>query len=92
MTSEHLALLLTAAEAKKDDKGWSRVKEGHHITLHVANNGASLAVSRVEAVKVEGVLLKTRTTKGELYVLAMEDVFAGAVEEAASSSRKAGFV
>ena len=92
MTSEHLALLLTAAEAKKDEKGWSRAKEGHYLTLHVANHGASLTVGRVEAVKLEAGLLKARTVKGELYVLAVEDVFAGAVEEAASASRKAGFV
>ena len=92
MTEEHLSVLLLAAEAKKDKKGWMVPASGRQMTLHAASNGASLTVSRIEAVRVEGGVVKARTVRGELYVLALDDVFAGAVEAPSSSSRKAGFV
>jgi hypothetical protein len=91
MTPEHLSLFLAAAEAKKDDQGWMRPKQNRSLTLHVAASGVSLVVGRVEAVKVEGPLLKARTVKGEVFVLALEDVFAGAVDAPSNLDRKAGF-
>ncbi len=84
--------MLAAAQAKKDDQGWLVPAEGRQLTLYVASNGASLNVGRVEALQAEGKLLRARTVKGELYVLALEDVFAAAVETPSSSGRKAGFV
>ncbi len=92
MTEEHLAALLVAAEAKKDDEGWSRPPDGRHMTLYVGCNGSTLTVSKIEALRPDGALLRARTVRGETYVLAAEDVFAGAVEGAATSSRKAGFL
>lgn len=92
MTEEHLASLLATAQAKKDSGGWHVPAEGRHLTLYVAANGASLNVGRVEALKRDGALLHARTVKGELFVLALEDVFAAAVEAAQSGARKAGFV
>jgi hypothetical protein len=92
MTSEHLAALLALAEASPDAEGWTTLKEGHHLTLHVASGGVSLSVARVEAIKVGGSLLTARTARGEVYVLNIGDVFAGAVEAPSNSSRKAGFV
>jgi len=91
MTEEHLAALLTAAEAKKDSSGWSKPAEGRLVSLHVASNGASLSVGRIEALKVEKGLVTARSVKGELYVLALADVFAGAVEAPPSEGRRAGF-
>lgn len=92
MTEEHLTALLKASEAKKDAEGWHVMAEGRHVTLHVGFNGASLNVSRVQAMRHEGALLSARTTRGDVYVLAMQDVFAGALEPATSTNRKAGFV
>jgi hypothetical protein len=92
MTEEHLASLLGSAKAKKDDEGWFVPAEGRHWTLYVASSGASLNVGRVEAVRTEGALLHARTVKGELFVLALEDVFAAALEAPAAGGRKAGFV
>lgn len=92
MTEEHLTALLKASGAKKDADGWQVMAEGRHLTLHVGFNGASLNVARVEALRHEGSLLSARTSRGDVYVLAMEDVFAGALEPAASTGRKAGFV
>jgi hypothetical protein len=93
MTSDHLAALLALAEATPDAQGWSSLPDGRHLTLHVATaGGVSLAVGRVEALKVGGPLVTARTAKGELYVVRLEDIFAGAVEGPSNSSRKAGFV
>lgn len=92
MTEEHLSALLSAADAKKDDEGWSTTPEGRNMTLYVACNGANLTVSRVEALRVKGALLEARTVRGERYLLALEDVYAGAVDGPKAAGRKAGFV
>ena len=92
MTSDHLAALLALAEATQDAQGWTSLKDGRHLTLHVATGGVSLAVGRVEALKVGGTLVTARTARGELYVVRLEDIFAGAVEGPSNSFRKAGFV
>ena len=91
MTEEHLTALLNAAEAKKDDKGWVGAADGRLFTLYVAFNGAGLTVSRVEAVRIEGKLLHARTNRGELYLLSLSEVYAGAIEGPTANSRKAGF-
>ena len=91
MTEQHLAALLKAAQASTDDKGWTSASEGRLLTLYVAYGGAALTVSRIEAVRLDGEQVHARTNKGELYVLALSDVYAGAVEAATASSRKAGF-
>jgi hypothetical protein len=92
MTADHLNSLLSAAEAKKDDQGWFRPPDGRSLTLYVGADGVSLTVGRVEALKVEGDLVKARTVKSEVYIVALQDVFAGAVDAPAGADRKAGFV
>lgn len=92
MTQEHWAALIEASGAKKDDKGFFSPPEGKLLTLYVSSGSATLSVQRIEAVRLEQGLVHARTKKGELFVLALQDVFAGAVEEAQGSSRKAGFV
>ncbi len=92
MTQEHWAALIGASGAKKDDEGYLAPPEGKLVTLYVASGSSTLSVQRIEAVRQEQGLVYARTKKGELFVLALEDVFAGAVEETQGSSRKAGFV
>lgn len=92
MTDDHLGALLSTSEAKKDKEGWFNLPEGRHLTLHAAFNGASLSVGRVTSIKRDGELIQARTVKGETYILALTDLYAGAVEAPASGSRKAGFV
>jgi hypothetical protein len=93
MTQEHWAALVEASGAKKDDKGFLAPPEGKLLTLYVASGNSTLSVQRIEAVKQDQALIHARTKKGELFVLALADVFAGAVEETqGSSNRKAGFV
>lgn len=92
MTHEHWAALIEASGAKKDDQGYLAPPEGKLLTLYLASGSSTLSVQRIEAVRHEQGLVHARTKKGELFVLALEDVFAGAVEETQGSSRKAGFV
>ncbi len=91
MTEEHLQTLLTAAEAKKEERGHS-LPEGRSLTLYAGYNGASLTVSRVSAVRLEKGILHARTIKGEYYLIALVDCYAGSIEAPPSGSRKAGFV
>jgi len=90
MTEEHFLAVVSAAEAKKNAQGWW-VVDGRHVTLYVSASGTSLTVSRVEMMRVDGPFLKAKTVRGELYVLALEDVFAGAVDGETQSARRAGF-
>jgi hypothetical protein len=91
MTEDHLTALLSAADAKKDDKGWVGAADGRLFTLYVAYGGAGFTVSRIEAMRIDGKLLHARTNRGELYLLAMSDVYAGALEGPTAQARKAGF-
>lgn len=91
MTEDHLSTLLTLAEAKKDNKGWQNTAEGRHVTLYISHDGGTLTVGRVEALKRDGELLTLRTVKGETFVVALSDAFAGHVEATSKQSRRAGF-
>lgn len=91
MTDDHLGALISASEAKKEKDGWFSLPEGRHLTLYVAFGGANLNVEKISAIKRDGALVHARTVKGELYVVALTDVFAGAVDAPAAGTRKAGF-
>ena len=91
MTDEHLSTILELLSAKADKDGWSSLSESRAITLYAAHDGVQLTVARVEAIASKSGLLRARTNKGELYLLALEDVFAAAAEGTATQTRKAGF-
>ena len=92
MTQEHLSAILEVISAKAEKDGWSILPDGRGLTLYAAHDGVQLTVARVEAVGVKAGLLRARTNKGELYLLALEDLFAAAAEAAPTQARKAGFV
>lgn len=91
MTQEHLTAIIGAAEATKDILGWWALPEGRHATLYASSQGASLTMGKIDALKLEGPLLQARTTRGEVYVVALQDVFAGQVEPQPKGARRAGF-
>lgn len=91
MTEEHLNALLAAGDAKKDDQGSMRPAEGRTWTLYVASGSASLTVSKVETLRVDRDLLHAKTGKGELFILSLKDVYAGAIDAPSGGGRKAGF-
>lgn len=93
MTQEHWSALVAIAEAKKQDQGFLTLPEGRALTLYVAAGSATLSITRVHHVKLEGALVHARTHKGEHYVVALEDVYAGSVDTpTASTAKKAGFL
>jgi hypothetical protein len=92
MTEEHFAAFLETAQAKKDDSGWMSVGEGRHIALYAAANGGSLSITRVQALRVQGGLVSARTTRGDLFAVHIEDIFAASADAVPGATRKAGFV
>jgi hypothetical protein len=92
MTHEHLAALIAAGEAKKSTDSWMTLPEGRSLTIYVAAGTSTLTIARVQAVRHDGALLHARTTKGEHFVLALEDAYAGSLDAPASVGKKAGFL
>jgi hypothetical protein len=92
MTQDHLSALYTAAEAKKGEEGWLILPDGRSLTLYVAADGATLTVSRIQTLRLDGQLLHAKTNKGEHYIVALEDAYAGSVDAPSGVAKKAGFV
>lgn len=93
MTDAHLMSFIAAADAQKDKAGWWTTDEGRHMTLYASFAGSSLTISRIEALRHEGEQLHAKTVRGELYVVALADVFAAQVEgQPKAGGRRAGFV
>ena len=94
MTGEHLESILKVAGAKSEKDGWQVLPEGNAMTLHVAHDGASMTVSRIDALKQDGELLYARNPRRELFCLVRSDVFAVALEGESNVGkvvRRAGF-
>jgi hypothetical protein len=92
MTQEHLTALLSAGEATKNADGWMVLPESRSLTLYLASGSSTLSISRVQTLKQEGTLLHARTTKGEVYIVALSDAFAGSLDAPSSGTKKAGFL
>lgn len=92
MTHEHLTALLTAGEATKSADGWMTLPDGRSLTLYIAAGQASLSIGRVNALRHDGALLHARTVKGEHFIVALEDGYAGSVDAPAGVTKKAGFL
>ncbi len=94
MTGDHLEAILKVAGAKADKDGWLGLPEGNVLTLHVAHDGASMTISRIEAIRHDGELVFARNAKKELFAVVRSDVFAVALEGDATAgkvARRAGF-
>ena len=94
MTEELLHAVLETAGAKADKDGWSALPEGRLMTLHAAHAGVPLTMGKVEALKVAQRIVWARSAKGDTYILALEDLFAAALDRGheAQAGRKAGFL
>jgi hypothetical protein len=94
MTGDHLEAILKLAGVKGEKDGWSALPEGNTLTLHVAHDGASMTISRVEALKQDGELVYARNPKREIFAVVRTDVYAVALEGESSAGkvvRRAGF-
>lgn len=92
MTHDQLSAVLEAASAETDAEGWSRLPDGRAMALYASHDGVGLTVSRVEALLVKGATVRARTGKGEVYFLALDDVFAASTDGPVAAQRRAGFV
>lgn len=94
MSPEHLQEVLQLCDAADADaNGFRQLPKNTTLTLYVAKDSVGLTVANVEAVSHRGHHLQARTTKGDLYVLSLDDVFAANIEGRAQSkgARRAGF-
>ncbi len=89
-----LRAVLDTGNAKTDKDGWFTLPEGRLMTLYVAHNGVQLTVAKVEALKNSGSIVRARSSKGETFLLSLEDIFAAAFDAGTESSaaRKTGFL
>jgi hypothetical protein len=94
MTDEMLRAVLETAGAKLDKDGWSSLPEGRLMTLYAAHGGVPLTIAKVEAVKVNQRIAWARSSKGETYLLNVDDLFAAAMDRGhdPQAGRKAGFL
>lgn len=94
MTGDHFDAILKVSGAKSEKDGWQTLPDGGTITLHVAHDGASMTISRIEAVRQDGDLVYARNPKREIFAVVRGDVYAVAIEGEASAGkvvRRAGF-
>jgi hypothetical protein len=91
MTGDHLAALLNFAEAKKGSDGWYSLGQ-RSLVLHAAYNGSALSFGRIESLRRDEELVFAKSSRGEVHVFLLADVFAGTVESSKEKSRKAGFM
>jgi hypothetical protein len=93
MTGQHIEAILKQASAKADKDGYLTLADGASLTLYVSHDGASLTVPKVEGLRLDGDLVFARTAKRETFAIVQSDVFALALEAAATGQpvRRAGF-
>jgi hypothetical protein len=61
MTGEHLDAILKLAGAKSEKDGWLSLPDASTLTLHVAHDGASMTISRIDGLRQEGELVFARS-------------------------------
>ncbi len=91
MTNDGWKVAWAGVPFEVDEQGWSVLAPERYLTMYVAHGAASLTVAKVEAVRVDGTLVRARTRKGEMYVLELADLFAIALDPPPAPDRKAGF-
>lgn len=88
MTRDQIEAVLKTAQAKLDKESGYALPEGSNVTFHVAHDGASLAFSKLESVKIDGDLLYAKSAK-QTVAIVLSDVFAVAVEGGGNQPRRA---
>lgn len=94
MSPESLQEILQLCEAPAaDERGFRELPQKVTLTFYLAKDSVGLTVSNVEAISIRGHHMQARTSKGDLYVLSIEDVFACNIEGRAHAKRerRAGF-
>lgn len=94
MTEQMFQAIISSAECEADDEGMSRLPAGQTLTLYAGHEGVSLQAGRLVAVKLADGIVKALNSKGEMFVLALADLFAASLScsDEKGASRKAGFL
>ena len=94
MTDGMFKVVLERAGGKSKKDGTTELPDGRTLTLHAAHGGAALSVGKVTTVREKSGIIEASNVAGELFVLALEDVFAATVSggDAGKPGRKAGFL
>ena len=91
MTRDQVHMLLNALPSTKADDGCFSPPTERSLTLYASHDGVGLTVSKVDGVYVDHDMLRARTSKGETYMLSIEDLFAVSLDAPSALGRKAGF-
>ena len=94
MSPETFAETLTLCDAApSSEHGLRDLPARTTITLYLSRGGVGLTVASVEALALKGPAVQARTTKGDLYLIDLADIFAANIEGKAQpkASRRAGF-
>lgn len=93
MSPEQIQEILKVCEATEGEGGFRELPQRTTLSLYLSKGGVGLTVGSIEAMHVRGHAVQARTTKGDLYVFSLEDVFAANVEGRMKSKteRRAGF-
>ena len=93
MSPEQITEVLQLCEASAADNGFRELPQKTTLSFYCARQGVGLTVSSVEAVALRGAAVHARTNKGDLYVFAIDDVFAVNIEGkmVPKGPRRAGF-
>lgn len=94
MTEDMFRSVLETVSATADEEGWLNPPEGQTLTLYAAHDGVPLTVGKIASVRMGHGIVRARSTKGEQFFIAREDLFAMAVDGSAviRAGRKAGFL
>ena len=92
MTREQIEAILKTAGATSDKDGLS-LPEGTNVTLHMAHDGANIAVQKIDSLRFEGDLAFVKSAK-QTVALVVSDVFVVAIEGGGGQPprRPAGFL
>lgn len=94
MSPETFAEILALCDAAPaSDQGLRDLPPRTTITLYLSRGGVGLTVASVEALALKGLGVSARTTKGDLYLIDLADIFAANIEGKAQpkATRRAGF-
>jgi hypothetical protein len=93
MTKQMFEAMLRRAECTMSSDGRAALPDGRTMTLYLSRSGASLQVARVVELQVNDALVEALDNRGELFIVAIDDLFAASVSAATTKAgRKAGFL
>lgn len=94
MTEDMFRTVLETVGVTTDKEGWLRLPEGQLMTLYASHDGVALNIAKVECLRMVHGVIRARSSKGETFFVAREDLFAVSLDggNTVAAGRKAGFL